>query len=99
MIVKTQSAEAQRKRHLARQAVTDALKKMRETGEAWLTLRGERLRLTNPDTEGPGTYLVHINGGVDVREIYEKDGLRMGNGRHIDPKRLLAWVAERHPRA
>ena len=89
----------------ARQALRDALKTLRETGEAWVTWNGERFRLAPPDTPGEGDHwpgLVRRGNLVEVWELVGKDAggrARCGiMGWRANPSRVLARIVERHPR-
>jgi hypothetical protein len=93
----------------ARQAVYDAIKAVRETGEdQWVTFHGHRLRLTDPDKWndwGGFQGLVKFDGRIKLCNMVDKDGIKASyaDGPHyrirkIQPEECLALVAEIHDR-
>lgn len=89
-----------------RVAMSDACKRARETGSAWVTWRGERLRLAPvpEDIRGahPMTVVYVLSGRFRVVEIGMRKGdlpmidISDGNGYRVQPKQLRAVVVERH---
>lgn len=106
-------ARAARVRHLAQQALRDSLARMRREGEAWVTFRGQRLRIVpfDPATGRPSTEcLVHHEGRVSgalVSDEQYRVGLpphswhaRFDDGRSaiIKEHDVLAVIVAQHPR-
>jgi hypothetical protein len=97
----------------APQNVYDAIKRVREEGEAWVTWHGERLRLEpvpenndqftgivrSPRSHG-GIALAWVDGYKDGLRVYEggKGQPGLGFPRRAQWKDILVIVAERHPR-
>jgi hypothetical protein len=68
--------KAQQHAHKRQQAVYDAIKKCRETGEAFVTFKGERLKLLPAGSEGyPEFALVKARGRIRFAYLVHKDGL------------------------
>ena len=88
----------------ARQGLSDALKKIKVEGSAWLNRDGYRLKLVAPYLPGEGESvdaLVRNGNRVEQQTIVGKDaGCRLrvyDTGRRGDPKMVLATIEERHP--
>jgi hypothetical protein len=67
--------KAQQHAHKRQQAVYDAIKKCRETGEAFVTFQGERLKLAPVGEDYPEFALVKARGRVRLAHLVHKDGL------------------------
>ena len=90
----------------ARQAVYDALKRMKAEGMAWVTLRGHRLKIIpfegTPYTggvTGPVLLRTRRHGGVALGFVVDHDGLRLDyhfSGRRGRADDILALVLEDH---
>ena len=90
------------------QHVYDAIKLARETGEAWVTWNGERLRLVPLDIDA-AQQAMHFEaivkarkrGGIELTwvDAYKDVGSRLRNAtRRFGWDQVLVVVAERHPR-
>lgn len=100
-----------RSKHLARQALHEALKRMRSGGEAWVTFGGKRLRIKpwKLSPSDPDRALVRIGNAVEITDVStQRYGVTLPRGRYLarldfDPvivleKDVLAWVVEEHER-
>lgn len=83
------------------QRVYDAIKRVRETGDAWVTIGGQRVRLArledrDDDFEPPSWALVKRRGRVVLALVSGKVGFRIydGQGHWLHAKDLLAHVIE-----
>lgn len=76
----------------------DALKRAREEGEAWLSWKGKRLKLTRPNPDSfPQFAFVQSRRGPVLVELVWKDGLRAFTEKcFFQVQETLADVAELH---
>jgi hypothetical protein len=95
----------------SRQALYDAVKLVRDTGEAWVTFRGERLKLTSPtevlaaESSSAVPAIIRRRGGwgMELAYVWWHEGRLHCQGddsgfRRGNDDLVLAVVAERHPR-
>lgn len=94
------------------QKISDALKVMTESGEAWATIGKRRVRLTPPNYDpeaivGKGVLLA-VRGGYKICELFYRKGAAGGpdqrwqvypDGHWVSAKDIRAMVAEEHARA
>lgn len=99
-----------RNKHLARQAMSDALRAVRTDGEAWVTFQGSRLHLTrveeaigDPSTWNGWEVICRTHHGLRIGMIVSRKQTAerpylVDLGCFLDWKHVYARVAECYPK-